>query len=41
MGALGVGLVFIGYVLMYAGLANHGKFATAPWNGVTQDAYDE
>lgn len=40
MGLLGVGLTFIGYVLCYASVANHGKFALSPWDGVTKDAYD-
>lgn len=40
MGVLGVGLVFVGYVLVYAAVANHGKFALSPWDGLTGDAYD-
>lgn len=40
MGMLGVGLIFVGYVLCYAAVADHGKFAPAPWTGVTADAYD-
>lgn len=40
MGLLGIGLVFVGYTLCYAAVANHGKFAAAPWNGVLADAYD-
>lgn len=40
MGLLGVSLIFVGYVLCYASVANHGKFATEPWRGLTADAYD-
>lgn len=40
MGLLGISLIFVGYVLCYASVANHGKFALAPWNGVIGDAYD-
>lgn len=40
MGVLGVSLIFIGYTLMYAAVADHGKFAASPWNGVTASAYD-
>lgn len=40
MAIWGVSLAFIGYVLVYAATANHGKFALEPWNGVTGDAYD-
>ena len=32
-------LTFIGYVLVYAGVANGGKFATQPWMGILNDAY--
>lgn len=37
---LGIFLVWLGYVLFYAGIANHGRFATQPWAGVFADAYD-
>lgn len=40
MGMLGVSLIFVGYVLVYAGVANHGKFALSPWSGLTGDAYE-
>lgn len=40
MGMLGVACVFIGYMLCYAATANHGKFATSPWDGVMQSAYE-
>jgi len=40
MAMLGVGVMFLGYVLCYAAVADHGKFAKSPWNGVTKDAYD-
>lgn len=39
MNLLGIGLGFLGYVLMYAATANHGRFATSPWLGVIGDAY--
>lgn len=29
----------LGYVLTYASVANHGRFATHPWAGVIADAY--
>ena len=32
-------LVLGGYVLVYAAVANHGKYATSPWLGVFRDAY--
>jgi len=31
--------LFFGYVLVYAGIANHGAFAQNPWGGVFIDAY--
>ena len=34
-------LVMGGYVLVYAAIANHGKFATDPWLGVLADAYQD
>lgn len=40
MGMLGVGLVFIGYTLIYSAVANHGKFALSPWDSVLGDAYE-
>lgn len=39
MGFLSVALVFVGYTLVYAATANHGRFATNPWTGVVADAY--
>ncbi len=32
-------LVFAGYTLVYAAVANHGKYAQIPWLGVFRDAY--
>jgi len=29
----------LGYVLVYAAVANHGRFATHPWAGLLEDAY--
>lgn len=40
MGLLSVSLTFVGYLLVYASVANHGKFAKEPWLGVTSDAYE-
>lgn len=40
MGFLSVALTFVGYVLVYGSVANHGKFAVSPWAGVVADAYD-
>lgn len=40
MAMLGLSVIFLGYTLCYASVANHGKFAVAPWNGVFGDAYD-
>lgn len=40
MGFLSVTLLFTGYLLVYAGVANHGRFATQPWQGVIHDAYE-
>lgn len=31
--------LFIGYLLLYAATANHGRFALEPWQGVYTDAY--
>lgn len=31
--------VGLGYILVYAAVANHGRFATHPWAGVLEDAY--
>ena len=36
---LGTLLLFGGYVLVYASVANGGKFAAEPWAGVFTDAY--
>lgn len=33
-------LVFIGYTLIYAAVANRGRFATDPWGALLADAYD-
>lgn len=40
MTLVGMILMWLGYVLLYAGIANHGRFATQPWAGVYADAYD-
>jgi len=40
MGFLSVTLTFIGYTLVYAAVANKGRFATTPWAGVFRDAYE-
>lgn len=32
-------LMFGGYVLVYAAVANHGTFASNPWAGLFADAY--
>lgn len=32
-------LLLAGYTLVYASVANHGKFATEPWAGLFGDAY--
>lgn len=40
MGVLGVVLAFLGYLLIYAATANHGKFALSPWDGLLGDAYE-
>lgn len=39
MKALSMVLVFGGYMLIYAAVANQGKFATEPWAGLFADAY--
>jgi hypothetical protein len=31
--------LYFGYLLIYAAVANHGRFATSPWAGVYGDAY--
>lgn len=41
MGLISVALTFVGYVLVYASVANHGRFATSPWAGAIADAYEE
>ena len=38
---LGPILLFFGYVLVYAGIAHGGVFATDPWNGIFADAYTD
>lgn len=38
----GLGVILFGglsYVLFYASVANHGRFATHPWAGLLEDAY--
>lgn len=38
----GLGLIVfagLGYVLVYASVANAGRFATHPWAGLLEDAY--
>lgn len=40
MNFLAVALTTIGYVLVYASVANHGKFAVRPFMGLRADAYD-
>lgn len=37
---LGVACFFFGYLLVYAAIADHGKFAYQPWEGVRSIAYD-
>lgn len=39
MGFLSIAVSFIGYVLVYGSVANHGRFATEPWSGLFADAY--
>lgn len=36
---LGLLTLFLGYLLVYAATANHGRFATHPWLGLLADAY--
>jgi hypothetical protein len=36
---LGLLFAFLGYLLVYAATANHGRFATHPWLGLVADAY--
>lgn len=33
-------LLLGGYLLVYAAIAKSGRFATEPWEGLFQDAYD-
>lgn len=38
----GLGLILfggLGYILIYASVANRGRFATSPWAGLQEDAY--
>ncbi len=38
----GLGLILfggLGYILVYASVANSGRFATQPWAGLHEDAY--
>lgn len=40
----GLGVILfggLGYVLLYASVANHGRFATHPWAGLLMDAYTD
>lgn len=39
MNLLAIGTLFLGYLLVYAGIANHGAFASEPWAGLLGDAY--
>jgi hypothetical protein len=39
MQIVGLLLMFGGYVLVYAGMANHGEFVSNPWAGIFSDAY--
>lgn len=39
MKSLAILLIFGGYMLIYAAVANQGKFATEPWAGIFADAY--
>lgn len=39
MKALAIILMFSGYTLIYASVANQGRFATDPWAGLFADAY--
>lgn len=39
MKLLSLFLMFSGYTLIYAGIANQGTFATNPWMGLFADAY--
>lgn len=39
MQAVGVILLFGGYLLVYAAVAAGGRFATEPWAGLYADAY--
>lgn len=37
---LGLGLAFFGYLLVYAAVADGGKFAYSPWEGTRSIAYE-
>lgn len=39
MKSLAMLLIFGGYTLIYAAVANQGEFATEPWAGLFADAY--
>lgn len=39
MKAFAILLTFAGYTLVYAAVANRGRFATDPWAGLFADAY--
>ena len=38
---LGIILSLLGYTLVYASIANHGRFAADPWKGLVMDAYTD
>lgn len=37
---LSILLLLGGYILVYASIARGGRFATEPWQGLFEDAYD-
>lgn len=39
MKVLSIVMILAGYTLIYAAIADHGKFATNPWAGLFMDAY--
>lgn len=39
MNPMTLACLFVGYMLTYAAVANHGHYATNPWGGVVHDAY--
>jgi hypothetical protein len=36
---LTLGILFVGYVLVYAATANKGRLAARPWDALREDAY--